>query len=71
MVAQREAAQLAKRLIRETCEKQDIAEDQLILHADRGSSMRSGTVALLLSDLGVAKTHSRPYTSTDNPYSEA
>jgi len=71
MVAQREAAQLAKRLIRETCEKQGIARDQLVLHADRGSSMRSGTVALLLADLGVTKTHSRPYTSTDNPYSEA
>lgn len=71
MVAQREAAQLAERLIREACAKQGIARDQLVLHADRGSSMRSKTVALLLSDLGVTKTHSRPYTSTDNPYSEA
>lgn len=71
MVAQREAAHLAKRLIGETCEKQGIDEGSLTLHADRGSSMRSKTVALLLSDLGVTKTHSRPYTSTDNPYSEA
>jgi len=38
---------------------------------DRGSSMRSKPVAFLLADLGVTKTHSRPYTSTDNPYSEA
>ncbi len=33
--------------------------------------MRSKPVAFLLADLGVLKTHSRPYTSTDNPYSEA
>ena len=71
MVAQRESAVLAERLIEETCERQGIARGQLTLHADRGSSMRSKTVALLLADLGVTKTHSRPYTSTDNPFSEA
>lgn len=71
MVAQRESAVLAKRLIEETCERQGVGRDQLTLHADRGSSMRSKAVALLLSDLGVTKTHSRPYTATDNPYSEA
>ncbi len=71
MVAHREAAALATKLIRESCEKQGIEEGQLIIHADRGSSMRSKAVALLLSDLGVTKTHSRPYTSNDNPYSEA
>jgi putative transposase len=71
MVAQRESAALAERLIEETCERQAIARGQLTLHADRGSSMRSKTVALLLADLGVTKTHSRPYTSTDNPFSEA
>ena len=47
------------------------ARDQLTVHADRGSSMTSKPVAMLLSDLGVTKTHSRPCTSTDNPYSEA
>jgi putative transposase len=71
MVAEREAASLAEDLIAETCAKQGIVRDQLTLHADRGSSMRSKPVALLLSDLGVTKTHSRPYTSNDNPYSEA
>jgi len=71
MVAQRESAVLARRLIEETCKREGVARDQLTLHADRGSSMRSKTVALLLSDLGVTKTHSRPYTSTDNPFSEA
>ena len=44
---------------------------QLTLHADRGSSMTSKPVALLLADLGVTKTHSRPYVSNDNPFSEA
>jgi putative transposase len=43
----------------------------LTLHADRGSSMTSKPVALLLSDLGVTRTHSRPSVSNDNPYSEA
>jgi putative transposase len=71
LIAERETAALAETLIAETCAKQDIARDQLTLHADRGSSMRSKPVALLLSDLGVTKTHTRPYTSNDNPYSEA
>ena len=71
MVAPRESAELAKKLIEETCAKQDIQPDQLAIHADRGSAMRSKPVALLLADLSVTKTHSRPYTSNDNPYSES
>jgi len=71
MVAHQETATLAKRLIEETCRKQRIVPDQLTLHADRGSSMKSKPVALLLSDLGVTKTHSRPQVSDDNPYSES
>ena len=71
MIAEREAASLAETLIADTCAKQHIRRDQLTLHADRGSAMRSKPVALLLSDLGVTKTHTRPYTSNDNPYSEA
>jgi len=71
MVAHRESAKLAERLIAESCERQGISPGQLTLHADRGPSMRSKDVALLLADLGVTKTHSRPYTSTDNPFSEA
>ena len=62
---------LAERLIGETCAKQNIEKGQLTIHADRGSSMKSKPVALLLSDLGITKTHSRPHTSDDNPYSEA
>jgi putative transposase len=71
MVAQREAANLAQKLIAESCAKQGIEPSQLTLHADRGPSMRSKSVAQLLADLGVTKTHSRPYTANDNPYSES
>jgi len=71
MVACRESATLAEKLIRETCQKQAIVPGQLTVHADRGSSMTSGPVALLLADLGVTKTHSRPYNSNDNPFSES
>ncbi len=67
MIAYRESAVLAKRLIEHTCLKQDIAPGQLTVHADRGSSMKSKPVALLLADLGVVKTHSRPHVSDDNP----
>ena len=66
-----EAALLAKQLIAQSCEKQCIQRGQLTLHADRGASMKSKPVAFLLSDLGVTKTHSRPYSSDDNPYSES
>ena len=71
MIASRERATLAEKLIRETCQKQGIAPGQLTVHADRGSSMTSRPVALLLADLGVTKTHSRPHTSNDNPFSES
>ncbi len=71
MIAARESASLAKELIAETCTRQGIQPDQLTVHADRGSSMTSKPVAFLLADLGVTKTHSRPHTSNDNPYSEA
>ncbi len=70
-VQHRESAELAKALLGQAVEQQQIERDQLTVHADRGTSMRSKPVAFLLADLGVLKTHSRPYTSTDNPYSEA
>ena len=71
MVAARESAALAERLIGASLYTQGVAPGTLTLHADRGSSMGSKPVALLLADLGVAKTHTRPYTASDNPYSEA
>jgi putative transposase len=69
MVAPHETAELAKRLIAETCDKQGIVSGDLTIHADRGTSMTSKPVALLMADLGVTKTHSRPHVSDDNPYS--
>jgi putative transposase len=71
MLAPHESAALAERLIAETCAKHGIQPGQLTLHADRGASMKSKPVALLLADLGVTKTHSRPQVSNDNPFSEA
>jgi putative transposase len=70
-VQHRENGQLAKALIEQATEQQRIARGVLTVHADRGGPMRGKPVAFLLADLGVTKTHSRPYTSTDNPYSEA
>ncbi len=71
MVATRESADLAERLLGDTIAKQHINRDRLTIHADRGSSMASKPVAFLLADLGVTKSHSRPHCSNDNPYSEA
>ena len=71
MVATCESAALAEKLIAATCAKQGIGRGQLSIHADRGSSMTSKPVALLLADLGVTQSHSRPHVSNDNPYSEA
>jgi len=71
MVAHRESATLAERFIQDTCGRQRIDRGQLTIHADRGSAMTSKPVALLLADLGVTKTHSRPHVSNDNPFSEA
>ena len=71
MIAPRESAVLAERLIADTCAKHAMHPGQLTLHADRGTSMKSKPVALLLADLGVTKTHSRPHVSHDNPFSEA
>jgi len=71
MIATKESAALAQRLIADSVATQGIAPGRLTVHADRGSSMASRPVALLLADLGIAKSHSRPHTSNDNPYSEA
>jgi len=71
MAADCESASLATQLIRESCDKHRIDPDQLTLHADRGSSMTSKAVALLLADLGITKSRSRPYVSDDHPFSEA
>lgn len=71
LIADRESAQLAEQLIADTVSRHDVEPGMLTLHADRGTSMRSKPVAALLVDLDVAKSHSRPYVSDDNPFSEA
>ena len=71
LLATRESAELAERFLAETIRKHDIVRDQLTVHSDRGTSMASKTVAILLADLGVTKSHSRPHCSNDNPFSEA
>jgi putative transposase len=71
MLAHRESADLASRLIRETMNTQDVTADELTIHSDRGPSMTSHNVAQLLAALGVTKSHSRPHVSNDNPFSES
>ena len=70
-VQYRENGQLAMALIEQATEQQQITPKILTLHADRGAPQRAKPVAFLLADLGITKTHSRPYTSSDNPYSES
>ncbi len=71
MLATRESAALAEELLAATIAAEKVPAGQLTIHADRGSSMASKPVALLLADLGVVKSHSRPRVSNDNPYSES
>ena len=71
LLAERESGSLAERLISETCAKQQIGRDQLTIHADNGGPMIAKPVALLMTDLGVQPSHSRPHVSNDNPFSEA
>ena len=70
-VAPSESGELAKELIADAVVQQRVAPGQLTVHADRGSSMTSNPVVELLAFLGIARTHSRPHVSNDNPYSEA
>jgi putative transposase len=71
LLAEQESAALAEIVVKQSCHQQGIARDQLTLHADNGGPMRAKSLALLLSDLGVTASHSRPHTSDDNPFSEA
>jgi putative transposase len=71
MVAERESAALAAELITAACTNQGVEEEQLTIHADRGGPMIAKPITLLMSDLGVTKSHSRPRVPDDNPFSEA
>jgi putative transposase len=69
LVAPTETGDLAKAFIEATIAAAGAAPR--VVHADRGTSMTSKPVALLLADLGVVRSHSRPKVSNDNPFSEA
>ncbi len=71
MAAEQESAALAEQMIAETCRKQGIEQGYLTIHADNGGAMTAKSLALLMADLGVGKSHSRPHVSDDNPFSEA
>lgn len=71
LLAESETASLAERFIGETLDKYDLETTALTIHSDRGTSMKSKTVAEFLADMGITKSHSRPRTSNDNPFSEA
>jgi len=71
MVAPRENATLAQQLIAETVLKQGVESGELTIHSDRGSPMKAKSTALLMADLGITKSHSRPHVSDDNPFSES
>jgi putative transposase len=71
LLAEQENATHAKRLIGETCKKEGIEEGQLTIHGDRGAPMTSKTLAQLMADLTITKSHSRPRVSDDNPFSES
>ena len=70
-VARRESAAVYQELVKACCKDQRVVPEQLTIHSDRGSPMTAKSTALLYVDLGIAKSHSRPYTSNDNPYSES
>lgn len=70
-VATRESAAVYQQLVEACCKDQGVVPEQLTIHSDRGAPMTAKSTALLYADLGIIKSHSRPYTSNDNPYSEA
>jgi putative transposase len=67
IVSPAETGELAKEFLEAAISRQGINRGQLAIHADRGTSMTSKPVAQLLVDLGVARSHSRPHVSNDNP----
>ena len=70
-VADAESAVLFKPLFDDAIAKHQVPPGQLTLHADRGGPMKAKATALLLADLGVTRSHNRPHTSNDNPFSES
>jgi transposase InsO family protein len=70
-VADAESATLFRPLFDDAVTKHNVPPGQLTLHADRGGPMKAKATAFLLADLGVTRSHNRPHTSNDNPFSES
>ena len=70
-LADDESATLFRPLSEDAIAKYNLPRGQLTLHADRGGPMKAKATAFLLADLGVARSHNRPHTSNDNPFSES
>ena len=70
-VADAESATLFRPLFEDAIAKHNVPRGQLALHADRGTPMKAKATAFLLADLGVTRSHNRPHTSNDNPFSES
>jgi len=71
MIAETQTSELARQLVAESARKQGIVPGQLTLHSDNGTPMKGRPLVALLDDLGIDRSHSRPHTSDDNPFSEA
>lgn len=71
MIAETQTSELARQLVSESARKQGIVPGQLTLHSDNGTPMKGKPLVALLDDLGIDRSHSRPHTSDDNPFSEA
>jgi putative transposase len=71
MVAEVQSYELAKELINQAIEREQIAPDQLTIHSDRGATMMAKPLGFMLADLGILKSHSRPRCCNDNPFVES
>ncbi|MCX5443763.1 DDE-type integrase/transposase/recombinase [Streptomyces sp. NBC_00569] len=71
MISASENKELAEQFLSSTITKYPVGRGQLTIHSDRGSAMIAHNAAQMLSNMGVTKSHSRPKTSNDNPYSES
>jgi transposase InsO family protein len=70
-VYETESSDLASEVMRDICERENIAPNQVVLHSDNGSPMKGATMLATLQTLGVMPSFSRPAVSNDNPYSES
>lgn len=70
-VYETESSELASEVMRDICERENIARNQVVLHSDNGSPMKGATMLATLQALGVMPSFSRPAVSNDNPYSES